>query len=213
MFKDFKDKNLEITANYTKQLKTIQESGYFRRTIRRDYVKTSATKIYGMNLVFPEYRKKQIEAYLNATNLGLDEVGKDEAIVFEQCNGYWYPCNQELIKQYKRENSGSCKNGVISYLKIPSEFRKPKVFKKVASWIPSISGQAATLPSRSSSTKESIDNTESFASAAATEGVAFDCKNHTFYSNAARSEPEVSEKGKLLNDAIAHIKEPESYDE
>ena len=64
LFQNLNDKEIEITADYTKQLKTIQESGYFRRVIRRDHAKDNATKTYGVNLVFPEYRDKKIEAYL-----------------------------------------------------------------------------------------------------------------------------------------------------
>ena len=118
MFQKLNDKEIEITADYTKQLKTIQESGYFRRVIRRDHAKDNATKTYGVNLVFPEYRDKKIEAYLNGTNLSSlgapygaldrDEVSADGVNVFEQCNGYWYPCNKALTEQYKRENSEIC---------------------------------------------------------------------------------------------------------
>lgn len=126
LFQNLNDKKIEITADYTKQLEIIQESGYFRRHKRRDFAQAVAEKTYGVNLVFPEYRDKKIEAYLNATNvssaaatlgaslsatsgaLDLDEVNADGVNVFEQCNGYWYPCNKALTEQYKRESSEIC---------------------------------------------------------------------------------------------------------
>ena len=62
----------EVTEEYTKKLESIQESGFFYRQKRRDHAKRNLES-YGVTLVFPEYRQKKIQKYLQENNLGLNE--------------------------------------------------------------------------------------------------------------------------------------------
>ena len=85
LFDNYKD--IEVTEEYTKKLKSIQESGFFYRQKRRDHAKRNLES-YGVTLVFPEYRQKKVQKYLEEKNLGLNEVSATETNVFTECNAY-----------------------------------------------------------------------------------------------------------------------------
>ena len=96
LFDNYKD--IEVTEEYTKKLKSIQESGFFYRQKRRDHAKRNLES-YGVTLVFPEYRQKKVQKYLEENNLGLNEV----SAVLTECDAYWVPDNQALLNHFLNE--------------------------------------------------------------------------------------------------------------
>lgn len=95
------NKNIEITSDYTNTLKNIQESGIFYRTLRRDRAKETG-EVYGKNLVYPEYRTKNVTAYLKSND---SYQGTQVSDVLAQCDGYWVLNRKALIDKHKLETS------------------------------------------------------------------------------------------------------------